>query len=322
MDVIKTIYRKSPMLQYVWRGFYRIKLHVLVKYKPEIIANVSYRQVFGRDVDWQNPKDLIEKIYWLQFNTDTILWTKCADKYRVRKYVEERGCKEILNELYGKWDNPKDIEWDKLPDSFVLKTNNGCGQIIIVKDKRKLNIPETTKILVKWMKKGYGYEGAQLHYIRIKPCIIAEKLFINKSEPGKSLIDYKIWCFHGVPECFLVVFNRTKNGYLLSSYDLEWNNISDFAFNKSSSHYSGIDAPKPESLQKMIEVARILAEGFPQVRVDFYDIDGEPVFGEMTFTAGYGSFSEEYYKYLGSKIDLSKVEKQENERHTNCRRTS
>lgn len=312
MKVIRDIYNNSKTLQFFWQGLRKIERNFYLKYKPEFIANKTYKSVFNKNINWENPTDLIEKIYWLQFNTNTSLWTKCADKYRVREYVEEKDCGDTLNELYGKWDNPEDIKWGKLPKSFVLKTNNGCGQVVLVKDKDQLNIEETTSMLKKWVNKGYGHDGAQLHYTKIKPCIIAEKLFTNKEEPDKSLVDYKLWCFHGVPEFFLVVFNRSKDGYLLSAYDLGWNNISDMAFNKTSEHYSGIEAPKPKSIKKMIEVAKKLSSNFPQVRVDFYDIDGDAIFGELTFTTGYGYFSEEFYNYLGSKIDLSIVDEKRN----------
>src|SRR5690606_35542106 len=274
-----------------------------------ILPNNIFRKVFGRNIDWENPKNLIEKIYWMQLYTDTSLWTKCADKYRVREYVKEKGCEDILNTLYGKWDNAKDIDWDSLPNSFVLKTNNSCGKVILVKDKNNLDITKTIKELNKWLNLKYGYRDAQFHYTRIKPCIIAEKLFENQEDSSKSLVDYKIWCFNGVPECVLVVYDRTKENYYLSSYDMGWNNISDVTFNQENKHYSGENFPKPQSFDKMIECAKKLSSGIPQVRIDFYDIEGKAVFGEMTFTTGYGYYKEEYYNYLGSKIDLSKLEK-------------
>jgi hypothetical protein len=236
----------------------------------------------------------------------------CADKYRVRDYVEECGFKEALPELYGKWDNAKDIDWDKLPNSFVLKTNNGCGTNIIVKDRLELNIKPTIKKLNNWLSASYGYNNSQMHYIKIKPCIIAEELLLpsrdDKIISPDSLIDYKIWCFEGVPESILVVHNRENSNYLLSFYDLKWNNITEGKI-VSNKHKSYNDIPKPKSLDKMIEMAKILSKNLPQVRIDFYDIDGKPYFGEMTFTTGYGNYTKEYYDYLGSKIDLNKVEK-------------
>ena len=297
------------MIQRIRRIIGSLKVRLIAKLYPKYLANKTYKSVFNKDINWEKPKNLIEKIYWLQLNTDTSLWTLCADKYRVREFVEERGCGEILNELFGKWDNADEIDFDKLPESFVLKTNNSCGQIIFVKDKSKLDYDETRNQLDKWLKSKYGYDGAQLHYTKIKPCIIAEKILENKSK-GTSLIDYKIWCFDGEPECILVAKERTWNKgsidkYSLSMYDTNWNNISHIALNESGTHYNGSDIEKPVSLEQMLKYAKILSKGFKEVRVDFYEIDNKPVFGELTFTTGYGSYKYEFYEYLGSKFSLN-----------------
>lgn len=309
---IKKIIKKNYLLHSLWRRVDWIITKKNISKDVRIIPNLLYKKQFGVAIDWAKPKNLIEKIYWLQLFSDTTLWTKCADKYRVRQFVKDKGCSEILNELYGVWNNAKDIDWDSLPNSFVLKTNNSCGQIILVEDKTKLNIAQTEKKLNQWLNLKYGYRDAQFHYTKIEPCIIAEKLFTNKNNPEQSLIDYKIWCFNGVPDCVLVVYNRTKDNYLLSTYDLNWNNISDRVFNSNNIHVSGENIPKPESLNQMIDYAKKLSDGFPQVRVDFYEIDKKPVFGEMTFTTGYGYFNNDFYDYLGSKIDLQKAEKLNN----------
>lgn len=299
------------MIQKIRKALSMYKLKVIARLYPQYLANEVYKSVFKKDIDWNNPKDLIEKIYWLQLNTDTSLWTLCADKYRVRAFVEERGCGEILNELYGKWDNANEIEFDKLPNSFVLKINNSCGQIILVKDKTNLDYDKIRKQLNEWLKSDYGYVGAQLHYTRIKPCIIAEKILENKDNKSSSLVDYKIWCFDGKPECILVASERTWNDkgidkYSLSMYDTQWNNISKKALNEDGKHYNGCDVEKPSSFGLMLDYARILSKGFKEVRVDFYEIDSKPIFGELTFTTGYGSYKKEFYEYLGSKISLEK----------------
>ena len=111
---------------------------------PRINANRVYKHIFHKDINWENPQNLIEKIYWLQLFTDTTLWTKCADKYRMREYVESKGCGHLLPKLYGHWEKAEDIDYGKLPQSFVLKTTNGCGQVLIVPDKSELNIVGTS----------------------------------------------------------------------------------------------------------------------------------------------------------------------------------
>ncbi len=281
---------------------------------PRINANRVYRSVFKKNINWDNPQNLIEKIYWLQLFTDTTLWTKCADKYRMREYVKSKNLEILLPKLYGHWERGEEIDFAALPQSFVLKTTNGCGQVLLVKDKSELDIPSTIKLLNEWMTLKYGFTDAQIHYSRIKTCIIAEEyLTIKNQKENSSLIDYKVWCFHGKPEYILVVYDRIilgeNRGYSLSAYDLEWNDISGRALKKNNPHYCGKHVSRPERLQDMLDYARILSEDFAEVRVDFYETDGRLSLGELTFTTGYGSHSDEFYDYLGSKIDLSKVQR-------------
>ena len=276
------------------------------RFNPRSLAESDYLRLMGKKLDWHSPKNLIEKIYWMIFNTDTTLWSLCADKYHVRRFVEERGCGDMLNELYGCWDRVEDIDYNARPDTFVLKTSNASGQVILVDDKRQLNVRKVNRKLNRWLRFVFGVTSSQLHYMRIKPCLIAEKMLTNAT--GGSLIDYKIWCFNGIPESVLVVYGRDMEHYKLSVFDLEWRNISSETLKHTSSHYGGEDVPCPASFQQMLDAAKRLSEGFPEVRVDFYDIDGAPIFGELTFSTGYGYFSDEYYDYLGGKIDLSHME--------------
>lgn len=301
---VKTLYHK---LFYIYSNF-------ICKFFPyslgPSLAGFEYKRITGQNLNLKTPKNLIEKIIWMQFHSDTSLWTECADKFRVRSYVKRKGLEKILPKLFGQWDKADDIDFDSLPQKFVLKTNNSCGQILIVRDKRNLNIEDVKKKLNQWIKMRYGYHNAQLHYLRIKPCIIAEELLEDKSlSSEENLIDYKIWCFNGIPESIMAIYGRSTKQHYISMYNLNWENISTTALNDRSQTYGNSDIPKPQNLEKMIEYAKILSEGFPEVRVDFYNIEGNIFFGEMTFTAGYGSRSKNYSEYLGSKIDLTKVKR-------------
>lgn len=286
--------------------YYRNKL--LCKVNPKLAANIVYRKVFKRNINWEKPENLIEKIAWLELNTDTSLWTLCSDKYRIREYLKKKGCEDIAVKLLGVWKNPDEIDFDNLPRQFVLKANNGWATVLIVKDKSKLNIEETKKKMKNWLKRPYGYASAQLHYLNIDRCIIAEELLhqseeLNRISPD-SMVDFKIWCINGKPESILVTYNRGKGGLKREMYNTEWESIS---HNLKNPNDRGEEFPKPQSLQKMLQYAKILSQDFPEVRVDFYEVDGRPKLGELTFTSGYGSFTEEYYRYLGSKIDLSTI---------------
>ena len=277
---------------------------------PLRLIRIKYFLKFRRSLLIHNPKNLNEKIIWLSFNTDTSIWTTLADKYKVRKYVQECGLEELLVKLYDVYNNPDEIDFDKLPQSFVLKTNNGCGSIYLVKDKQKLNIVDVKQKLNKWLKKPFGLMSAEPHYRRIKPCIIAEEYLVENNSFSSSLVDYKFWCFNGEPYYVLTVCNRDteKHRIDLNLYEPKnWVQKSDYI---SDSFRNNISIPQPQKLQEMIEAARILSKSFPQVRVDFYEVNGKVYFGEMTFTSNGGLmkyFTEECLLEMGRKIDLDKI---------------
>ncbi len=303
---------KNFLNKYHWYKTIANKAHkMIVLSNPKLEANRSYKLSFKKNINLENPKDLIEKIYWLQFNTDTSLWTKCADKYLVRGYVKDCGYEEYLPKLYGKWDKAADIDFGELPQQFVLKTNNGCGTVHIVKDKSDLNINEVKNKLDKWLSLEFGYRGAQLHYLNIKPCIIAEELLINNEENTRispnSLIDYKLYCINGEPEVIWVAYDRTKKGVYNTIYDKEWVKHPEYLVSSDYYTYHEREINKPACLNKMIEISRVLSKKFHQVRVDFYVINDKPIIGELTFTTGHGFFTQEFYNYLGNKIDLNKI---------------
>lgn len=279
------------------------------KHNPKKLVNIRYRDHFGKDMNWEKPKTLNEKILWLEFNTDTTDWTRLADKYTVREYIESLGLSDILVKLYGKWDRAEDIDWNSLPNKFVMKVNNGSGDVLICNDKTHLNIERETKKFKKLVKNRFGYTTAESHYIAIKPCIIAEELLdANKQAvETSSLIDYKIWCFNGNPESIWACYNRTHNSVEVATYDLEWNFHPEYSV--FTNHYIRAKQllPKPKSLQQMLEIAAKLSTGFPEVRVDLYEVDGKPYFGELTFSSNYGMmdfYTQQYQEYLGSKVDI------------------
>lgn len=283
-----------------------------VKKNPILEINRCYKIAFdGKLPDLKNPKNLIEKIYWMEWNTDTSLWTKCTDKYLMREYVKECGCEQYLPKLYAKWDTVDEINFSNLPETFIMKTNNGCGTCYIVENKNTENINKVKKKFKNWLKTNrQGYSNAQFHYLGIKPCIIAEELLpntgIQKEISPNSLVDYKVWCFKGQVESILVVYDRTSEKYCLDLYDINWERMSEkFNMNGHFEFRKEIIIPKPECLKEMLEIASKLSRPFPEVRVDFYVVDNKPVIGELTFSTGYGYFTKEYYKYLGDKCDIS-----------------
>lgn len=284
---------------------------------PVTICKMRFRKMFGREIDLKNPKDINEKILWLSLYSDITEWSRMADKYAVRSYVEELGLSDILVELYGKWDRAEDIEWDKLPNQFVLKSNNGSGTVKLVTDKGKLDIPETTKMMDEWLHKKVAAATTEFHYHSIKPCIIAEELldFSKDQNESTSAIDYKIWCFNGRAYYIWACTNRIIGSTEVALFDREWNYLPEKSvFNE---HYKEqkVLVKRPKNLEKMLEVAEKLAKPFPVVRVDLYNIDGKIYFGEMTFSSLGGTmdfYTQDCLYEMGNLIDISKVQKVRN----------
>ena len=232
-----------------------------------------------------------------------------ADKYEVRKYVSERGFSDSLVKLYGKWDKVEDIDWNSLPNHFIIKTNNGSGDVIKCYNKNTFDYQKSIKTLKKLLHLKFGYDMGEQQYAKIRPCIIAEELLDSNNQAFKSdsLIDYKFLSFNGNPTYIWVCFNRTHHSTDVAVYDLEWHFHPEFSV--STSHYKLCTKPlpRPKALEEMLHMASVLSKGFPFVRVDLYEVGGKAYFGEMTFTpaAGFNTFfSNKFQMILGEKIIL------------------
>ncbi len=242
---------------------------------------------------YKNPRNFNDKTMNLKFSyKDNSIIINCTDKLKVREYVKEKGCKEILNDLYGVYDSPEEIDFEKLPNKFVLKCTHGCAYNIICFDKDKLNIEEVKSKLNRWLKEKYGYATGELHYTKIKPRIICEKYLCSDNK--KMLIDYKIYCFNGKAKCILVCSEREKK-LKLSYYDINWNRI----HYEKSKWSSKNDIKRPENLESMILYAEKLSKDFKFVRVDLYNQKGKIIFGELTFTPA--CCCAPYYNKFGNK---------------------
>ena len=271
-------------------------------------AKEYYYHRTGKILDYSNPKDFNEKLMWLTRYWQHPLVAQCADKYRVRKYVESCGLNQILVPLYGVWDRVEDIDFDSLPNQFVLKCTHGCGYNVICKNKLHLDLEDTRQKLNTWMKEDYGRLFFEHHYSFIQPKIICEKFLPSISV---SVTDYKIHCINGEPICFFVCTDRDNNhgGHVTyASYSTDWEKL-DWLKKEPSEIL-----PKPECLKMMVEYAKILSKPFPYVRVDFYEIERCVIFGEMTFTP-YGNILD-YYKdavivEFGKKLKLPQIYKKE-----------
>lgn len=285
MNLFNLIYIK---LRLFGQPLVRLYYTYLTNSNPKRAANHVFKKVFGRSIDWEHPTTYNEIINCEKILLDTTEWSKLADKYRVREYIKERGFEDLLVKIYGVWDRVDDINFTSLPDSFVLKLNNGSGTVLIIKDIRDSDVKAIKRELRAWMKSSFGYENIEPHYLRIKPLIIAEELLDAKKQTAgtsKSLIDYKWFCFRGHVSYVEVVSNRTSQGFDVSIFDKDWREYPHFV-SLDRKIANGID--RPANLDKMIAICEVLSKDFSQVRVDLYEVDGKIYFGELTFTSGAG----------------------------------
>lgn len=272
------------ILLYPFYTLYKEFQYIYAKNNPQKWADKLYKKNFGRTINWKTPIEFNEKIRWIQFNTDTSEWSLLADKYRVRDYIKSKGYEHILIKLYGKWDKAEDIDFNTLPNSFVLKTNHGYGEIIIVKDKSKTNLENIREKIKNHLKTPFGIWTSEPHYLKIKPCIIAEELLIQDNRLSSSLIDYKFYCFNGIPDTCGVFYDRNVETHenAMTPYDMEWKKHEEWKKDEILTPCK--DIPKPLTLELMKQACKDLASQFAFVRMDFYEVKGKLYFGEFTFT--------------------------------------
>lgn len=311
------------LIKNFYKSLSRLAHEVWAVLFPASYAKYYYKKALGKRLNLKNPKDFNEKIQWLKVYSDTTQWTRLADKYKVREYLKELGLEDILVKLYGAWENAFEIDFDKLPEKFVLKTNNGYGKNILVHNKSNLDFEETKVKLNKWVNEKQGLISFEPHYWNIPRKIIAEELLqdFSSAQISSSLIDYKFWCIHGEPDIIMVIYDRKytcsqstkknkKPSMRASVFDLDWNLRNDILSGPLSKEKQ-MFLPKPKMFDEMIRICKILSKPFVQVRVDLYEVNGKIYFGELTFTPGGGSdyFTPEYFIKMGEKMDLSKAKR-------------
>jgi len=254
---------------------------------------------FGKPINWQKPETYNEKINWEKINIKDERRTRLADKYLVREWIKEQIGEKYLTQLYGVWDNACDINFDKLPNQFVLKLNNGSGRNIIVKDKSKFNQVEVCQKLNEWREHNFAYNSFELHYKNIIPKIICEEYLEGLAE---SVYDYNIYCFHGKPEYIWCIKGSHRPGCQASFYNKKWE-MQSFSYGYPK---DPVLAPRPSKLEEMLKLSETLSKEFEHVRVDWYNLpDGRVLFGEMTFSTWSGLMHfepEEYDLVFGNLI--------------------
>ena len=272
---------------------------------PQVYPNVlaeDFKRRTGHTLDFNNLRTFTEKLQWLKIFDSTPLKSRLADKYLVRNWVSEKIGEQYLIPLLGVWDNFDDIDFDELPDQFVLKCNHGSGMNIIVRDKKSFDVTRAREKINAWLATDFASLFLELHYTNIKRKIIVEKFMPADNE--SDIPDYKFWCFDGHVEYIQVDRNRSTN-HVQRFYSVNWEPLS---FNICGHTIDKKISEKPSSLETMLNIAKKLSAGFNFVRVDLYLIEGKIYFGEMTFTPLCGYFKwnpEDIDYYLGSLIRLN-----------------
>ncbi|MEL5900697.1 ATP-grasp fold amidoligase family protein [Clostridium sporogenes] len=286
----------------------RFKILNFLSFIPDKqMIKLQYKIKTGRKLNLRNPQRYSEKLQWYKLYYRSPLMVKCADKYGVREYVKSKGLESILNKLYAVYDNIEQINLNELPDKFVMKTTNGSGTNILCKDKSKLSINEMKKSLSDWMNRNYFAAGREWAYRDVVPKIIVEEYLEDKKNPFEGINDYKFICFNGETKYIVLDVDRQVN-HKRNIYDLDWN------FINVATDYPNLGdcVPKPEGLDEMLRVVKILAKDFPCVRVDLYWVNGKVYFGELTFYpwTGYVQFEPDEFDFiLGNQFKLPKNKK-------------
>ena len=284
----------------------RIFLLSLLGFIPDkTMLKLQYRIKFGRRLDLKNPRRFTEKIQWYKLYHRDPLMAQCVDKYKVREYVEGVGLGDILNELYGVWDDVDAIDFDALPERFVLKSTLGGGgnEIIVCTDKDSLNIEKARERLREWLRPTRKPGGREWVY-QGQPRIIAER-YIEAVDEELGLVDWKFYCFNGKAQITFVLADRDMGtDVAVAHYSMDFERLPYF---RADERKLAANVDKPVNYSELVSAAEQLAKPFPHVRVDLYNECGEIVFGELTFfeASGYCPFEPDEFDYvLGDCFEL------------------
>lgn len=274
--------------------------YIKIKYFYISTIKKDFKKKLGYELNLDNPITFNEKLQWIKVFYRKKIMTTCADKYGVRSIIEKHIGKKYLNEIYGVYESVEEIDLDKLPDKFVLKSTHSSGHVLIVTDKSTVDWKKEFKKIKGWLKENYYYIGGEWVYKDIKPRIICERLLES------NIVDYKMYCFNGKVLFTQVISNRVDGNYNTNYYDLNWNPIE---VNRLDHQKSDNEIPRPINHSKMINYSEVLSKSFPFARIDFYEVDGNLYFGEITFFPVNGfikfsSYAED--KKWGSYLKLPK----------------
>ena len=264
-----------------------------------VYLKIKYKKHMGKELDLKHPKTFNEKLQWLKLYDRKPVYTTMVDKYEAKKYIAKQIGNEYIIPTLGVWNNFDEIDFDTLPNQFVLKCTHDSGGLVICHDKTKLDFKEAKEKINKCLATNYFYSGREWPYKNVKPRIIAEQYMAD------DLRDYKLFCFNGVPRMTLVCSERfTKDGLKEDFYDEAWNHLD---IQRPSHDNAILPIQRPKQYELMKQLTAKLSEHIPFARIDFYEINEKVYFGEITFypASGFEGFKpEEWDLKLGEWIKL------------------
>ncbi|PGL72702.1 ATP-grasp fold amidoligase family protein [Bacillus sp. AFS055030] len=304
MKVLKKIKDPKKIALYIkWKldkaGFFNF-------WNDETYLKFVYRLRMGKRLNLANPQSFNEKMQWLKLYDRNPRYSLMVDKYAVKTYVEEMVGPEYIIPTIGVYDKFEDIDFSQLPNRFVIKCTHNSGGVVVVNDKKDIDIKKIEKDFKRMLKRNFFYAGREWPYKNVPPRIIIEENLQDENEKIQ-INDYKLMCFNGELKCSFVCSNRnSKQGLCVNFYDEDWLPM---PFER---HYprNSVEIEKPSQYEKMVQLAKILSKDIPFVRVDFYQKGEQVYFGELTFYPGSGAeeFTPEIWDYkLGQWINLSTV---------------
>lgn len=291
-------YIKNPRL--IFLGILRKTARL---YPDVFFVKVQYYLTTGEKLNLKNPQTFNEKLQWLKLYDRRPEYTTMADKILAKEYVAKIIGDEYIVPTYGIWNKFEEIDFNKLPNQFVLKPNHSGGNsgVVICKNKSNLNISNVQKKINKLLKTNLYYKTREWPYKNIEPKILAEQLLDDGNEGG--VWDYKFYCFNGKPKLMLIATERNSGNTKFNYFDMDFNPL-DF---QQGGERSEVTFKKPECFDLMIEFSEKLSKNIPHLRVDFYYVNNKIYFSELTFfdSSGFATFEPEEWNYkLGSYIDL------------------
>lgn len=271
----------------------------------EIYVKLFFFAVTGKRLNLKHPKTFEDKQQWLKLYDRHPEYRDLVDKLKVRDHITRELGEEYLFPLLGTWKRFEDIDFESLPNQFVLKCNHDSGSVKVIRDKKSLTaqeVEELHKHFTKHLKRDFFYAGREYPYKNIEPCILAEKYMMDENQKLSSLNDYKFFCFHGVPKIVLVVTDRARD-CRYDFYDMDFNHL-DIIYGKQRMDNV---IQKPDFFDEMRSISTKLSKSIPFVRIDLYEVDGKVYFGEYTFYDGGGFqwYSPDKWEYrLGSWLQV------------------